>query len=249
MVLRLLEQKLTFKPTRVDYGGLTPFSPRRFRFGREFGLDLDGAFVDRGSQAVVLFIHGNKHNLTRFHDHYALFADLGLSFFCFDYPGYGQSAGKPSEQALYAAARAALAHLRHGLGAAPQDVVVYGCSMGGAVAIELLQSEQANALITESTFTNSWEMAQHLYPLLPVWRLLPKRFVNDERIGKLKLPLFMLHGDADGVVPVSMAHRLASLAPAGTELTIVPGANHVDAVAVGGAALRDALSEFLSRER
>lgn len=247
MVLRLLEQKLTFKPTRVDYGGLKAFSPQRVRFGHEFGLDLDGAFIDRGASTVVLFIHGNKHNLTRFEDHYALFSELGLSFFCFDYPGYGQSSGSPSEEVLYAAARAALAHLRHSLGAAPNDIVVYGCSMGGAVAIELLQSAPAKALITESTFTNSWEMARHLYPLLPVWRLLPKRFANDERIGKLKMPLYMLHGDADRVVPVSMAHRLFSLAPAGTELQIVPGANHVNSVAVGGAALREALTDYLKR--
>ena len=245
MLLKILEQKLTFKPTRQEYGGLAPFKARRFRFGNEFGLDLDGAFVDRGSSSIVLFVHGNKHNLTRFSDHYALFAELGLSFFTFDYPGYGQSAGSPSEHGVYAAARAALSHLRHTLGCPENEIIVYGCSMGGAVAIELLQSERAKALVTESTFTNSWEMARHLYPFLPFWRLLPKRFPNDERIRNLTLPLFMLHGDADRVVPVAMAHQLLSLAPAGTQLEIVQGANHVNSVAVGGAALRNSLSLFL----
>jgi fermentation-respiration switch protein FrsA (DUF1100 family) len=245
VLLKILEQKLTFKPTHQEYGGLGPFSAQRFRFGHEFGLDLDGAFVDRGSSSVVLFVHGNKHNLTRFSDHYALFAELGLSFLTFDYPGYGQSVGTPSEQGMYAAARAALAHLRHAVGCPESEIIVYGCSMGGAVAIELLQSERVKALVTESTFTNSWEMARHLYPLLPFWRLLPKRFANDERIRSLKLPLFMLHGDADRVVPVTMAHQLFSLAPAGTQLEIVQGANHVNSVAVGGAALRNSLSLFL----
>lgn len=247
VLLKILEQKLTFKPTRNDYGCILPFNPQRFRFGHEFGLDLDGAFVDRGSSLVVLFVHGNKHNLTKFYDHYALFAELGLSFFTFDYPGYGQSSGKPSEDGVYAAARAALAHLRSRLGCASEETIVYGCSMGGAVAIELLQLEQAKALITESTFTNSLEMARYLYPFLPVSRLLPTRFPNDERIGKLKVPLFMLHGDADRIVPVRMAHQLFALAPAGTQLEIVHGANHVNSVTVGGAALRDALSRFLGR--
>ncbi len=247
MLLKILEQKLIFKPTRTDYGGLAPFQPQRFRFGHEFGLDLDGAFVNRGSSSVVLFVHGNKHNLTRFSDHYALFADLGLSFLTFDFPGYGQSSGSPSEQGVYAAARAALAHLRHTVGCPVENIIVYGCSMGGAVAMELLQSERARALVTESTFTNSWDMARHLYPFLPVWRLLPKRFPNDERISKIKPPLFMLHGDADRVVPVSMAHELFALAPAGTQLEIVRGANHVNSLALGGSRLRDSLALFLAR--
>ena len=246
VLLRYLEQKLTFKPTATEYGGLSGFNATRFRFGSGFGLDLDGVFVDVGSKPVVLFIHGNKHNLTRFSDHYTLFRELGLSFMSFDYPGYGTSRGVPSEHAAYAAARAAHAHLRNELGRAPHEIIVYGCSMGGAVAIELLQHYPAHSLITESTFTNSWEMAQHLYPLLPVWRMLPKRFPNDERIGKVQAPLLMLHGDADGVVPVHMAHTLFTLAPTGTQLHIIPGANHVNSVAAGGTRLREKLSHFIT---
>lgn len=247
MVLRYLEQKLTFKPTRVDYGGLARFNPHRLRFGHEFGLDLDGAYMDRDSRTTVLFVHGNKHNLTRFEDHYTLFSNLGLSTFCFDYPGYGQSSGTPSEEAVYASARAAYSYLTCQLGRSPQSVIVYGCSMGGAVAIELLQHVAAAALITESTFTNSWEMAQHLYPFLPVWRLLPKRFENDAKIGALRIPLHMIHGDLDRVVPVRMAHALHAIAPPGTSLQIVPGANHVNAVAIGGQALAQTIGNFVGR--
>lgn len=247
MLLRYLEQKLTFKPTDTDYGGLPALGVSRFRFGRDFGLDLDGAFMDRGSRQAVLFIHGNKHNLTRFSDHYALFAALGLSCMCFDYPGYGQSSGVPSEEALYASARAAYAFATGELGRSPADLIVYGCSMGGAVAIELLQDRPAAALITESTFTNSWAMAQHLYPFLPVWRLLPKRFSNDGRIGSLRLPLGMIHGDADRVVPVSMAHELLQLAPRDTELHVVSGANHVNSVAAGGERVRAFVGAVLRR--
>lgn len=247
MILRYLEQKLTFKPTRADYGGLSRFNPRRLRFGQEFGLDLDGAFIDRGSRSAVLFIHGNKHNLTRFEDHYALFSNLGLSTFCFDYPGYGQSPGAPTEANVYASARAAFSYLNHNVGKAPEEIVVYGCSMGGAVAIELLQHVQAAALVTESTFTNSWEMAQHLYPYLPVWRLLPKRFENDVRIGRLRTPLHMIHGDLDRVVPVRMAHALHARAPVGTTLQIIEGANHVDSVAMGGEPLARTIGEFFQR--
>ncbi len=245
MLLRYLERKLTFKPTSTDYGGLPQHALSRFRFGRDFGLDLDGAFSDRGSRHAVLFIHGNRHNLTRFRDHYNLFSSLGLSCMCFDYPGYGRSSGVPSEEGFYASARAAYSFALKELGKEPTDLIVYGCSMGGAVAIELLQSLPAAALITESTFTNSWDMAQHLYPLLPVWRLLPKRFPNDDRIGNIRIPIGMIHGDQDQVVPVSMAHELLKRAPAGTELHVVPGANHVNSVTTGGDEVRAFMMRIL----
>jgi len=246
VLLRYLEQKLTFKPTDTDYGGLPALGVSRFRFGRDFGLDLDGAFMDRGSRQAVLFIHGNKHNLTRFSDHYALFAALGLSCMCFDYPGYGQSSGAPSEEALYASARAAYAFATGELGRSPADLIVYGCSMGGAVAIELLQDRPAAALITESTFTNSWDMAQHLYPYRPVGPLLPKRFRNDEKASRITVPMLIIHGANDPVVPASMAQKLFDTVSSPKELVIVPGANHIDSLTRGGEKLQDTIRKFIA---
>jgi pimeloyl-ACP methyl ester carboxylesterase len=249
-MLKLLEQKLTFKPNAVDHGGLTGLvGPGfdRFRFGHEFGLDLDGVFVDRGSTCVVLFIHGNKHNLTRFREHYELFVESGLSFMAFDYPGYGQSPGKPSEELLYSSARAAYSHITKGRGYSSRRLAVYGCSLGGAVSIELLRYHHAACLVTESTFTCSWDMARHLYPYLPIWRLFPNRFRNNERVGSLTVPLFMLHGEDDRVVPCAMGRQLHASAPTAERFVTVPGANHVNALASGGASLRSEICAFIKR--
>lgn len=247
MILRFLEQKLTFKPNTLDHGALVGLEYERFRFGHEFGLDLDGIFVDRGSECAVLFIHGNKHNLTRFQEHYGLFVESGLTFMAFDYPGYGQSAGSPSEELLYASARAAYAHITKGRGYEPHRLAVYGCSLGGAVSIELLQARAAACLVTESTFTSSWDMARHLYPYLPIWRLFPNRFRNDLRISSLNVPLLMLHGEDDRVVPSSMGQRLHTLAPTAQHFVTIPGANHVDSLKVGGRNLKAEIAAFILR--
>jgi hypothetical protein len=244
-MLGTLERKLTFKPNTLDHGGLTGISYERITFGAEFGLTLDGGFVRKTSPRVVLFFHGNRHNITKFADHYQLFEALGHSYFFFDYPGYGSSPGVPSEKALYTSARAAYSYVRAKLGYEPHDIIVYGCSLGGAISIELLQHHDASCLITESTFTCSWEMARRLYPRLPIWWLFPNRFRNDQRVSNLKLPIFMMHGEADPIVPVEMGRRLFESARSARRLVTVEGANHVNTLPLGGERLREEVRGFL----
>lgn len=246
-MLHLLERRLTFKPNAEDHGGLTGIPHTRLTLGHEFGLELDAAFVPGTATSVVLFLHGNRHNLTHFRDHYRLFLEHGLPFLAFDYPGYGRSAGVPSEEGLYAGARAAYTHLIQHYGYTPAQVAVYGLSMGGAVSIELLLSAPAACLITESTFTCSWEMARHLYPLLPIWRLFPNRFNNLERIERLRTPLLMVHAEDDQSVPCEMGRRLYARAKTAEQLITVPGAQHVTTIPTGGAALSARIAEFIHR--
>ena len=244
-MLRLIERKLTFKPTAEDHGGLAAIPHQRIEFGHEFGMRLDGVFVDNGSASIVLFTHGNRHNITRFKEHYHLFTSIGQSFFTFDYPGYGRSPGTPSEELTYASARAAYVYVNKSLGFQPEKIVSYGCSMGGAVAIELIQHAQVACLITESTFTNSWEMAKHLYPFFPVWPLLPKRFRNDEKVPRVKVPILIIHGEADPIVPARMATQLFNSATSQARIVIVPEANHIDSLARGGESLQLQIRQFI----
>jgi len=245
-VLHILERKLTFKPTRDDHGGLASLPHERLKFGADFGMRLDGVFVDNGSPSVVLFTHGNRHNITKFREHYDLFTSIGQSFFTFDYPGYGKSPGVPSEQNVYASARAAYTYLTKDRGFKAEKVVSYGCSMGGAVAIELLQHATVACLITESTFTNTWEMARHLYPFFPVWPLLPKRFENDRKIAQIKVPILLIHGDKDPIVPAHMASTLARAATSPTQMIVVPEANHINSLEMGAENLRARIHEFIA---
>jgi len=245
-VLHLIERHLTFRPNTIDHCGLQRIPHQRVRFGKEFGFDLDGVWMPQASSSAVLFIHGNRHNLTRFSEHYELFRNLGLSCFAFDFPGYGTSKGTPSEAALYASARAAHATLLQVSSTTPEKVIVYGCSLGGAVAIELICHTPAACLITESTFTNSKAMAKHLYPWLPIRHLLPTRFANDAKLARVRSPKLLIHGERDERVPVSMAKDLFELASGEKKLHLVPTAGHVDCLEHGGAAVTETIRAFIS---
>jgi pimeloyl-ACP methyl ester carboxylesterase len=245
-MLRLIERTLTFKPNGIDHGGLRGISHRRVRFGNEFGFDLDGVWMPQKSSAAVLFIHGNRHNVSRFNEHYELFQALGISCFAFDFPGYGTSKGTPSEAALYASARAAHTALLRLSDTSPDNIIVYGCSLGGAVAIELVRHISAGCLITESTFTNSRAMAKHLYSWLPIRHLLPVRFANDAKVSALKLPKLFIHGEQDERVPVSMAQTLFMQSQGSKDLQLVPDAGHIDCLTRGGDVLMQKIDKFIS---
>jgi fermentation-respiration switch protein FrsA (DUF1100 family) len=245
-MIALLEHLLTFKPNKQEHGALQLIKHQRLRIGSEFGFDLDAAWFSRRSASAVLFLHGNRHNITRFYEHYALFERLGVACLTFDYPGYGLSKGAPTEAALYASARAAYSHLVHHLKFNPERIAIYGCSLGGAVAIELASTVNAGCLITESTFTNSHEIASFLYPYLPIARFLKRRFSNDRRLRDIQIPKLIIHGDQDLRVPVSMGQRLFTQASEPKSIIIVPEADHIDCVKIGGEPLWSRIGEFIS---
>jgi fermentation-respiration switch protein FrsA (DUF1100 family) len=245
-LLLRLEKNLTFKPDSVDYGFIASRPHQRLTIGREFGLKLDAAFIDNSSPIVVLFAHGNKWNMTWFAAQYALFDALGLSYLTFDYPGYGASVGEPSEAALYASLRAAYAHLTHSLHFTPVNIVVYGLSLGAAVAADLLQEVNTRCFISECAFTSSRDMARHLYPYLPISWMFPNRFLNEHKFAHLRTPLFIMHGDDDEIAPVDHAYQLYKQALGPKVLRVVEGATHRNCLEIGGNGLIEELRAFLA---
>jgi pimeloyl-ACP methyl ester carboxylesterase len=245
-MLATIEQWLTFKPNKTDHGELSRFQHERISFGESHDLLLDGAIIpSSSSERIVLFIHGNKHNITRFGEHYNLYQSLGYSCFTFDFPGYGKSAGKPSEASVYASAHAAYEYVKHTLCFDSKNIIIYGCSLGGAVAIELAQHVQAACLITESTFTNTTDMALHLYPWLPIHSLLTPKFNNKSKISSLSIPHLLIHGTEDTQVPLHMAHQLHLTAAAPAKLITVPAAGHTDSLTIGGSELINQIKTFI----
>jgi len=242
-----LERKLTFKPTQGDYGGL-PKGAERITFGKEFGFTLDGRFFKGSSKYTVLFFHGNRYNLTKFKAQYDFFTSSQLSFFTFDYPGYGESEGIPSERALYGSARAAYSYLVYERKISPHNLIVYGLSLGAALATEILTSQRANKFIAECPFTNTWAMAKHLYSFLPVWWGLPNRFRNDVKFPTLTLPVFLFHGSKDLVTPWSCSKELYHSIPGPKVFELVEGAEHNNCLEVGGEQLQSQLREWLDSD-
>lgn len=214
-------------------------------FQAEDGVSLHGWFVPReGAVRTLLFFHGNAGNISHRLDSVAIFARLGLHVFIIDYRGYGRSADKPSEAGTYLDATAAWRYLTVTRGIAASDIVIFGRSLGGAVAIELATRVEPGALIVESTFTSVPDMAATLYPLLPVRQLARLHYRSLERIGTARSPVLVLHSEGDEIIPFSHGQRLYQAAPQPKTLFAMRG-GHNDGFIVSGAAYVQALDAFL----
>ncbi len=190
----------------------------------------------RNPRAVVLFCHGNAGRLEHRLGTLQRIHRLGLSILIFDYPGYGSSGGSPTEDSVLEAARAAHAEVlsravREAKGAPsagnPLPVILWGRSLGAAVAAELAAASRPAALILEAGFTSIPEMARRRFPWLPIPLLLRVRHDTRRALSRQRAPVLIVHGLEDDLVPVSMAHSLLSAASEPRRLLLVPG-GHAD---------------------
>ena len=198
---------------------------------------------------VVLYLHGNDGNVSTSMDGVAPLRELGYSVFMIDYRGYGASGGGfPSEAGVYQDAQSAWDYLVHERGLNPLDLIIYGHSLGGAIAIELaLRHPEAAGLVVESSFTSIYDMArlEARYALLPVNLFLNQRFDSIAKVGQLRLPVLYIHGTADETVPFEMGKALYNATPFARGFVAVPAGKHEDNAMAGGAALRSELSRFV----
>lgn len=196
-----------------------------------------------GGSRALLFLHGNAGNASHRLPNAALLADLGVDVLLLDYRGYGLSEGRPSERGVYADARAGLAHLAEARGFAPERIVVFGRSLGGAVAVEAAQGRALAGLILESTFTSVSDMARQI--LGPLGALLAGGFDVRARIANVRAPLLFFHGDRDEIVPIALGRALYEAAPPPKDFEVLEGAGHNDTVEVGGRAYLERIGRFL----
>ena len=209
---------------------------------------LHGWFVPGHTDTTILWFHGNGSNLShpgRVEYIKLLHDRLGVSFFIFDYRGYGRSAGRPSEPGLYQDAQDALAYLRSREDVNPERIVYFGKSLGGAVASHLATQNPPYRLILESTFTSTPDMARVQFPFLPLRPLLYTRYSNRKHLAAIHAPVLIIHGDRDEQVPVQHADTLYAVANEPKQLYIVRGADHDDVYHFGGERYLQTFAEFL----
>lgn len=194
----------------------------------------------KGDKPVFLYFHGNgaslRYRVGRFR---ALTAD-GSGLVALSYRGYGGSTGSPSEEGLIADGEAAYAFAisRYPAG----RLVLWGESLGGGVAVALAAKHTVGAIVLEAPFTSAADIAFSAYPFIPVRLLMKDQFRSDERIGKIRAPLLVLHGQRDWVVPFAYGRRLFELAPEPKQFVPFPQGEHENLDAHGAqAAVRDFL--------
>jgi len=198
---------------------------------------------------VTLVSHGNGGNISHRLDRALLMQrHVRSSVFLYDYRGYGASEGSPDEAGTYRDARAAYRWLVEQKHVETEEFVIFGESLGSAVALELALERPAAALVLEAPFTSVPDVARRtiLAPLAPFVRT---RYESLARIPRLRMPLLVMQGDRDEVIPPALGRRLFDAAPEPKRYYAIPGAGHNDTYIVGGAAYWQALSDFLERVR
>ena len=229
----------------------------------EFGLPYEEVTIPIGENGVlygwwlpsrhtpstpvtVLYLRGNDGNLGTELPRLQALHLHGLPILVIDYRGYGRSSGPaPSEAQVYDDATAAWDYRVREKGIAAGWIILYGHSLGGAIAAELaLRRGNACALVLEGAFTSMADMARLEYPLIPADWLLNQRFDTAGKLARLTMPILLVHGTADTVVPASMSRQLQESADRRTQLLLIEGAGHEDALPANGGVLQQALARL-----
>lgn len=209
------------------------------------GLRLHAWWIPGSTAApAVLFLHGNAGNISHRLDTIALLTQLGASVLILDYRGYGRSEGTPDEHGSYEDARAALAYLNTELGMPGDRVIVFGRSLGGAIASWLAAHHECAGLVLESTWTSLPDLAATIYPLFPVRLLARIHYDSRSRIGAARCPVLVVHSRDDEIVPFRHAERLYAAAREPKQLLIISG-GHNEGFLSSGAHYREGITRFL----
>ena len=195
----------------------------------------------RDDKPVVLYFHGNGGSLRYRVDRFQRLAADGIGLVALSYRGYGGSTGKPSETGLIADAQAAYAFAAERYPAA--RIALWGESLGTGVAIALAAEKPVARMILDAPFTSAVDIAAVAYPFLPVRLLMKDQFRSDERIARINVPVLILHGDADRVVPFRYGERLYAMIPGEKRLVRFAAGDHADLDRHGAA---DAALNFLN---
>ncbi len=175
----------------------------------EDGVRLHGWYIPHhGSQKTLLFFHGNAGNISHRGASVEIFHQLGLNLFIFDYRGYGKSQGKPDEEGLYRDARAAWRYLTNERGFEQEEIILFGRSLGGAVAAELAAEVQPGGLILESTFSSAKDVANALLPVLSRLIILRYDFNTAAHVRRVASPLLVLHSPDDEIIPFHLGEKV-----------------------------------------
>ncbi len=214
-------------------------------FSTADGLTLNGWFVPGEKEMTWLWFPGNAGNISYRLDNLRLLHHrLSLNIFIFDYRGYGRSQGRPSEEGTYLDAEAALDYLRSRRDIDPDAIIFFGRSLGSAVAVNLATKHKCLGLILESPPTSLVGMMKRLFPSLPPEEL-PIKYDSLSKIKRISVPLLILHGDCDEVVPFFMGRKLYEAANEPKQFYTIENAGHNDTYMVGGEGYFRALQDFI----
>ncbi|MFH1888475.1 MAG: alpha/beta hydrolase [Candidatus Omnitrophota bacterium] len=190
------------------------------------GVTINGWFIpQKSARYTLLFFHGNAGNIQHRLDKLLILRETGANIFIIDYRGFGKSSGRLMEEGFYLDADSACKYLTKARGISPEEVILYGESLGTAVAIDLASRTKVAAVMLEGAFSSGRDMAKKIYPFLPVF-IFAKKFDSLKKINGVTAPKLFIHSINDEMVPFAFAGKLYQAAPAPKELVELTGGHN-----------------------
>lgn len=216
-------------------------------FETEDGITISGWYIPaKNEKGVLLFCHGNAGNISHRLDSIKIFHNLSLSVLIFDYRGYGKSNGKPSEKGTYLDAEAAWNYLVNVKQKPPEEIILFGRSLGGAVAAEIALTKNPAGLIIESSFTSVPELGSKLYPWLPVKLISKFSYSTIHKVGFIKCHKLIIHSPDDEMISFEHGKSLFENASPPKEFLIIRG-GHNEGFLTSGNIYGEGLKKFIEK--
>jgi fermentation-respiration switch protein FrsA (DUF1100 family) len=198
------------------------------------GVKLSAWFIPaKDAEMTILYCHGNGGNMMHRLDSINLFNRMGLNCFIFDYRGYGQSDGKPTEEGTYIDAMTAYKWLTEDKKMPAEKIILFGRSLGGSVAANLASRVEAGSLVIESCFTSYTDMGKKVYPYMPVRWFAKFNYDTVGSLKKVQCPVMIIHGRGDEIIPFEFGPELYDAANEPKEFVEIYG-SHNDGFLVSG---------------
>jgi fermentation-respiration switch protein FrsA (DUF1100 family) len=211
IVLYIMQPKFLYSPER-DISGTPDELSLNFEdvvFKSADGMDLSGWYIPaENSKLTLLFCHGNGGNIAHRLDSINIFNNLGLNCFIFDYRGFGNSPGKPSEEGTYMDAMAAYKWLTKEKKIPADDIIIFGRSLGGSIAAQLASKVEVGAMVVESTFTSYIDIGKEYYPYMPVKWFAMFSYKTIDYIKEVHCPVMLIYSGNDEIVPFRFGLKL-----------------------------------------
>ncbi len=248
LILYLMQSKFTFQPTRqlLYNPGDIGLEYEKVQLKTPDNLLLSAWYIPaKNAEFTILFCHGNAGNMMHRLDTLNIFYEMGVNCLIFDYRGYGNSQGKPTEEGVYTDAQTAYDWLINEKKISPENIILFGRSIGGSVAAHLANNVKVKGLILESCFTSYADIGRKFYPYMPVKLVAKYSFNTFEYVKKLECPILVIHSRGDEIIPFELGLRLYEQAANEPKEFLEIFGNHNEGFLHTGQAYRDGLKKWL----
>ena len=214
IVLFIFQRSLMYHPLENNYfGDKLEVNIEKVKIPTSDNINLLGWFhkKDLKKFKTIIYFHGNAGSLENRIHKLNHFKDIDVNFLIISWRGFSGNSGKPSEQGLYKDGKSTIDWLKK-FGLDEKDIILYGESLGTGVATEIAQYKGFAGLILETPFTSMIEAARNFYPYIPVGLLLKDKFTNDTKIQNINIPVLVMHGEVDQIVPFWMGQKIYEMA-------------------------------------